>query len=564
MNIFISYRRSESSGYSGRLFDRLRSALPDADVFIDVERIEPGQDWRAKLAERIRAADVVLVLVGDEWLSLRDESGRRRIDDPDDVTRWELESALAQGKRLVPVLLDDAAPLQPKELPAALAPLASLQFVRIRHDAFDAGLEDLIARLTGTRLRDEAQRARGRWLVERAKRWSVPVIALAIVLFAWTRLFDLFTLDTRIATWTLALADAAAPVPLDERLALVAIAPEANDPAPDMRARYGELVAALAGAGARSVVLDIHFHASKGGDAALAAAMRRARSLGTQVFFSFVDTQAGKPRAVPELDAAASAAGLACAGRRLGYALSIPIAYGLHREGDEWRAQPHPSLAMLGALGTSRIIAVDPEARALEVDVAGKSARYRFSILGAPVAGAQACAAIKPGTRTAEMLLRLGPAARMRERRVAFEDVLAGRVPQERLAGKTVIVGFETVEETFRIAHGFARETRFGYELQAAAVNVLMQRRITRFAGPAAQIVIAGIFATLGAAIGVRFRQLSRARTALLLGGAAVSYLALAVALAASEDLLLNSAYDISALVFACVLFRQLARRWLQ
>src|SRR5688572_9229366 len=60
LNLFISYRRSETSGYSGRIYDRLRAALPDADVFIDVERIDPGRNWREELAERIRAADAVL------------------------------------------------------------------------------------------------------------------------------------------------------------------------------------------------------------------------------------------------------------------------------------------------------------------------------------------------------------------------------------------------------------------------------------------------------------------------------------------------------------------------
>ena len=565
MNVFISYRRSESSGYSGRLFDRLRAAMPDADVFIDVERIEPGRDWRARLAERIRAADVVLVVIGEEWRSLRNSAGVRRLDDTEDVTRWELESALAQGKRLVPVLLDDTPPLQSSELPASLHDLAGLQFVRIRHDAFDAGVDDLVGRLTGTPLRDEARRLRGRWLVERAKRWGIPAIALVVFLLAWTKLFDLLTLDTRIATWTLALADVAAPLALDSRLALVAIGAERDAQDPGMRLLYGEVVTALARAGARRVVLDIHFHVPKPEqDTRLADAIAKAREHGTQVFFGFIDFAGNRPRAVAELAHAASGIGLACAGRRLGYALSIPVAFGVQREGDQWRVNPYPALAILGASGPSRVVGIDPSARTFDVQSAGESRRYSFSLLGAQIASRQACAALAPDTRTAEMLLRPGPAAVVRERRFLVDDVLAGRVPAERLAGTTVIVGFETPEETFRIAHGAFREARFGYELQAAAINALMQERVTRFVDPAVQVAFAGLFATLGAAVGVWFRKLSGSRIFLLIVAAMIVYLAMAVGLVAHEDLLLNSAYDVSALAFACALFRQLSRRWLQ
>src|SRR5690606_30290196 len=98
LNVFISYRRRESAGYSGRIHDRLRADLPAAQIFLDVEAIVPGEDWRARLAQRIAAAEVVLVLIGSEWRSTADASGQRRLDDPHDVTRWEIETALARGK----------------------------------------------------------------------------------------------------------------------------------------------------------------------------------------------------------------------------------------------------------------------------------------------------------------------------------------------------------------------------------------------------------------------------------------------------------------------------------
>jgi CHASE2 domain-containing sensor protein len=564
LNIFISYRRSESSGYSGRIYDRLRAALPEADVFMDAERIDPGADWRERLAERIGAADIVLVLIGAAWRSLADASGRRRLDDPHDVTRWEIESALAQGKRVVPVLLDDATSLRPDELPATLQPLATLQAARIRHDAFDAGLEDLIARLTGKRLRDEAETNRARLRIEQVKRWGIPVIALVAVLLAWTRLFDLFALDTRIATWTLALADAVAPVPLDPGLMLVGIGPEEDARDPALRARFGDAIAALARAGARRIVLDIHFHQPRAADAAFAAAMRAARDRGTEVFFSFIDANAGKPRAVPQLAAAATGVGLACVGRRLGYAQTVALAFDIRTDEGGWQANALASLALLGAAGSARIVSIEPGERELTLAADGKPMRYNYSVLGSEVAGAQGCPALTAGTRTAELIVRLAPIDALRARRVALADVLAGRIAAERFAGKTLVLGFETPGESFRVAHGLARMDLFGYELHASAINVLAAARSPRFAPPVAQAVLAGVFATFGAALGVRWRRLSGAGTCALLAAAAAAYFAAAVAMVATEDVLLNSAYDLAAFGFAYALFRRLARRWLK
>ncbi|MPZ45851.1 MAG: CHASE2 domain-containing protein [Betaproteobacteria bacterium] len=533
-------------------------------MFMDAERIDPGANWRERLAERIGAADIVLVLIGAAWRSLADASGMRRLDDPHDVTRWEIESALAQGKRIVPVLLDDATPLRPEELPATLQPLASLQAARIRHDAFEAGLEDLIARLTGKRLRDEAETNRARLRIERAKRWGIPVIALAAVLLAWTRLFDLAALDTRIATWTLALADAMAPVPLDSSLMLVGIGPEQDVRDPALRAHFGEAVAALARAGARRIVLDIHFHQPRAADAAFAGAMRAARDRGTEVFFSFIDANAGKPRAVPQLAAAATGVGLACVGRRLGYAQTVALAFDIQEDDGGWQANELASLALLGAAGSSRIVSIVPGDHELTLAADGKPMQYNYSVLGGEVAGAQGCPAMTPGTRTAELIVRLAPIDALRARRVALADVLAGRIAAERFAGKTVVMGFETPGESFRTAHGLARVDMFGYELHANAINVLAAARSPRFAPPVAQAVLAGVFATFGAALGVRCRRLSGAGTCALLAAAAAAYLAAAVAIVATEDVLLNSAYDLAAFGFAYALFRRLARRWLK
>ena len=562
LNIFISYRRKESSGYSGRIYDRLRDELPEAEVFMDVEEIALGARWRDVLAERLRAADTVIVLIGAEWRSMRDASGRRRLDDPDDVTRWELETALALGKRLVPVLLDHASPLSADELPQSLRPLAELQALRIAHETFDTGLGELVARLSGEDSMGQAYRETKRRLrLERAKRWGVPAIALAMVLLALTRVFDLFALDTRIATWTLAFADAASPQPLDPELMLIGIGTEHVPADSEMRARYAQLLAALARAGSRAAVLDLYFHVPKTVDAELASAMHAARAAGMQVFFGFIETQGGQPRAVPELAAAATAMGLACAGRRLGYAVSIPLAFDIAPHDNRWRVSPLPALALLGAAGDVRIEGIDARSRTIDVRNSTAANRWGFSMLGNKIGSKQACGAIQKGTRVAEIVVRISPLEQLRTRRMTLDDVLGGRVATERLAGKTVVIGYETTDETFAVAHGFARETRFGYELQADAINGLMSNRVTRFAGPGVQIAMAACMATLGAALGARLCRRSRGYVCVVAALVMAVYLIVAVAVAAVEDLLLMSAYDISAFLLAYVPFRILARR---
>ena len=555
--IFISYRRRESSGYSGRIYDRLRAILGQGNVFMDVESIEPGKDWRSELQQRVANADVVLVLIGPEWLTLTDGQGKRRLDDPQDVTHWEIVSAVAQGKRIIPVLLAGASLPHKRDLPDPLATLADRQCVEIRHESFEAGLETLIARLTG-------ENPRGQMLIERAKRWGIPAIVVAAALLAWLRAFDFATLDTRAATWTLAAADMIAPVPLDESIALVGIDRDHTASDPQMRARYAEVLTRLAGMRATAVVLDMHFHSARPGDEILAAAMRAARSNGVGVFFTFVETQAGKARAHEGFAAAATRVGLACVGRKLGYASTVPLAFGIRETAQGLSVDPLPTLALLGAVDAVRVDAVNASARTLNVSVNdGRSVPVEFSLLTQETPGRQGCGAILPGTRTAELMVRTSPLDLLRARRVDFDDVLAGRVAPARMSGKTVFVGYETAEETFRVAHGLRREARYGYELHADSMNTLKMRRTPRFVDLSIQALSSAALAAIGASLGVRQRKLPGWKVGLTVLVLLSLYIGIAIALAAGDDLLLYSAYDIVAFVFAYGLFRHLSKRWM-
>src|SRR5690606_38187318 len=116
-----------------------------------------------------------------------------------------------------------------------------------------------------------------------------------------------------------------------------------------------------------------------------------------------------------------------------------------------------------------------------------------------------------------------------RARRVRLADVLSGPAEPKRFAGKTVVMGFETPGESFGIAHGLHRARVYGYELHAAAINVLESGRTPAFASPAAQAALAGALASLGVALGVRFRRLGGLAALGLLLTVAIAYLAVAV-----------------------------------
>jgi hypothetical protein len=146
-SIFISYRRETDSGFAGRLYDRLEHAFGRQQVFIDVDSIAPGEDFVAVLQARVAVCDVLLALIGRGWLAATDAAGCRRLDNPDDFVRVEIAAALAQGKRVIPVVIDDVAMPRAEELPEDIKPLASRNAIRLTHDRFKDDAERLVRAL---------------------------------------------------------------------------------------------------------------------------------------------------------------------------------------------------------------------------------------------------------------------------------------------------------------------------------------------------------------------------------------------------------------------------------
>jgi TonB family protein len=151
-SIFISYRRHDSEGEAGRLFDDLAGQFGENSVFMDVAGIEAGRDFRKAIDESVSSCGVLLALIGPGWLDEKDEKGNRRLDDPSDFVRVETASALKRDIPVIPVLLRGAKMPRSDQLPADLQELAYRNGVELTHARWRSDFQLLVEplrRLTG-------------------------------------------------------------------------------------------------------------------------------------------------------------------------------------------------------------------------------------------------------------------------------------------------------------------------------------------------------------------------------------------------------------------------------
>lgn len=139
--IFINYRRQDSEGYVGRLYDHLSTRFKPDDLFMDVDNIPPGVDFVAFLENAVSQCDIFLAVIGPHWLTATGEGGRRRLDEWNDFVRVEISSALKQDKVVLPVLVGGARMPHPRDLPDDIAALARRNAFDLSHQRFahDAG-----------------------------------------------------------------------------------------------------------------------------------------------------------------------------------------------------------------------------------------------------------------------------------------------------------------------------------------------------------------------------------------------------------------------------------------
>jgi len=146
--IFLNYRRSNAEWRADRLYDALADEFGEEQVFKDTDTIAPGTDYALVIQEALTRTDVVVALIGPAWSDIRDDDGDRRLDNPSDLVRHELEVALERRVPILPVLVNKATMPAADELPERLRGLAAKQALRLNDDTWRATVKgELLARV---------------------------------------------------------------------------------------------------------------------------------------------------------------------------------------------------------------------------------------------------------------------------------------------------------------------------------------------------------------------------------------------------------------------------------
>ena len=142
--IFISYRREDTGGHAGRLYDHLSAHFGAERVFMDLDTIRPGDDFVQVISDKVAACDVLIALIGKQWEHILNARGHRRLDDPNDFVRIEIASALGRKVRVIPALIEGAIMPESGDLPEDLAPLSRRNAIEIRNSMFRQNVARLI------------------------------------------------------------------------------------------------------------------------------------------------------------------------------------------------------------------------------------------------------------------------------------------------------------------------------------------------------------------------------------------------------------------------------------
>jgi hypothetical protein len=157
--IFLSYRRDDTAGHSGRLRDALAERFGPERVFMDLESIGAGEDFVEVVKKAVDATGVVVVVIGRQWLSASDKKGNRRLDNPDDFVRLEVETALGRGVRVIPALVQGAEMPGEDALPESLSKLARRNAIEISDARWAFDVERLADAIEEALAQEPAERS---------------------------------------------------------------------------------------------------------------------------------------------------------------------------------------------------------------------------------------------------------------------------------------------------------------------------------------------------------------------------------------------------------------------
>jgi CHASE2 domain-containing sensor protein len=593
--IFLSYRREDGIARAGRIYDRLVSHFGEDKVFLDVSKITTGADFQQVLDRELESCELFIAIIGEHWLLSR--KGRRRLDDPGDFVRREIERALERNVRILPVLVGEANMPGPHQLPPEIAEFARRNAVRVSDERFDVEMDSLILDIEDPdRAPEDTALAQWHRMQQHVRRRRLGLLTGAAMValvsaMAVARPGDLLTLDTRLQTVSVWLADLVYQPAPDSRVAIIAIDNQTERRVGrsfdrSWRAEHAVLLDRLSQAGARAVVFDMYFEEPSGmADNWFRAALQRARDRHTEVFIGMRRLNNGVPHVIPAFRQHASGVGLLCVGSRLGYATTVPLVIGLRTsdsEGMAWQSLRF-GLGFLAAFGGSTVVSLDEEERKLLIADGGRVREVWLGNLEAVQSRQPICPALRVRDETAQLIVRLSNISHWRRAPalVKYEDAVAPplSIPVN-WNGKIVLVGVtkasadaEGVEgsDVYKVLRGFNAEERFGVELHADAISNLLSSRQLHPLHWAGQLLFT--VASVGTALFLRLAAMRLPRLLRwgLIASSVGAYILMVALLCAKFAVLLNAVYHLTAFFltywllgkFPAFAARQGAIRWI-
>jgi CHASE2 domain-containing sensor protein len=414
------------------------------------------------------------------------------------------------------------------------------------------------------------------------------VAAMSVVLLAvsalWVGVFNQIPLGLRLEAHGVWLADGWAPKSVDPRLELVGIDRNTelafggmhldSTKRSEWRAMHGRLLRTLSSNSEyrpRVVVFDFSFDTpapDPAADAEFARAIEEARASGTQVVV-VIDSFAGAGEpylARTLLPSLPTGWGHPCMGirRSAQSAMILPV---LIRPAGSPDAVDIPSLALrAAALFTGSTAWLDVSRQELDLrSPTTRTALMPLSDLISVRARGPRCSATQPGDLEAQLFIDYAPLRELRRQRTAYEDIVRDDADPEllrRFRDKLVLVGAEVGDDVIDIRHGpLATEERFGYMVQADAINTLLQGRAVRPLRGWPQMAVFFMLA-MAAALLVFLLPARPYLQFAGLAGVLIVYFVAALSLYASERVLLPMLYDVTVLFMTFALVRTLQRRW--
>lgn len=589
-NIFISYRRADAAAQAGRLFDWLSRQFGVEHIFIDTDKIQAGAQFPQLIADNLDKCDVLLAVIGPQWLNVADDKGRR-LDDPHDFVRREIETALANGKRVIPLLVQGAQMPEAEALPAELKQLAwcnalTLGDATFERD-FDVLVDDLLGRPRGY-IRRELDRLQRILLVTKRASLLIPMLAITLAFFAWVKVFDLFNLDSLTTSYLLGIADRLAGPPPEANVLLLGIDAYSEkklghrfnaDNRATWRQFHARVIDRAAKAGAAAVVFDMYLTQPSTADNMLKASITRAMTppLATRTVFGTRSYQAGQPNLLSALLDAGADWGSLCFIPYLQHLYVAPLAV-VRRDSASNLSSNNPLVPAhipalsLTAIRSEQLAAIDISRRQIGFHGNPLPEPVRFSAIARQYHDEITCKTLAAGDDYAMLIIRNRAPGYWLDasRHISYADLLEpGTIKDQRLRGKIILVGLTGLSEDSPVSdqhvlyRGFTRSLIYGVEFHASAMTDLQTGQVVSKPTVDWQMVTLIVMAMLGAATSVLAATKTKLQRRVWLMVFVIAYLVIAV-LMALQGIILNVLYELMAFMVAYSLMLWVQRRSLR